>query len=293
MNSLIFFLLIEQRLILEVIKSSLENSIIAHDLILHRGLIMWLDSLLLTEHFSDDANLVLSVVETLWKTLFSHVQRKRNLQEKDEEKAIAEFVKEVSEAEKEGKKKASKPTDKTTGPSKTPNAKLGSRKPIWDLLPPQQQIVAPWIATEIVQLMINLWRVLYYKEPNFTNFDKFTSVLCSVASHIHESKKLIREAQKKESKSVRFVAPPKLLNIPLMRQLVQVSSRFVSDLPDLKDHLEVVESSKVKTFGNPTTLTKKWQQSHEHMRKLTNQEERNITTRFHLHMLLSLTECGV
>ena len=235
---------------------------------------------------------MLSVVETLWNTLNSHTQKKRNLQEKDGEEEFAEFEKEIAEAEKEGKKNPK--TGKAAEPSaKTPKTKVGSRKPIWDLIPAQEQIVAPWIVSEIVQLMINLWRVLYQTEPNFQNFDKFTSVLCSVASHIYESKKLISEAQKKDSKSVRFVAPPRLLNTSLMRQLVQVSSRFVSNLPDLKDHLEVVESSKIKTYGDPTSITRKWRHSHEHMRKLTDEDERNITTRFNLHLLLSFTECGV
>ena len=84
-----------------------------------------------------------------------------------------------------------------------------------------------------------------------------------------------------------------MLTLTLMRQLVEVSSRFVSDLPDLKDHLAAVETSKTKTKANPEELSESWNCRHNHMRELMDQEERNITTRCNLHMLLSLAECGV
>ena len=84
-----------------------------------------------------------------------------------------------------------------------------------------------------------------------------------------------------------------MLTLTLMRQLVEVSSRFVSDLPDLKDHLAAVETSKTKTKANPEELSESWNCRHDHMREILDQEERNITTKCSLHMLLSLAECGV
>lgn len=271
--------------ILEVVQSSLQNSIITYDLIQHRGLLMWLDSLLLSDSLSDDASLLLSLVETMWNTLYSHMQRKRSSLEKDDEEAMAKLEVEILEAE--GEKKDA------TDPNKKPVAKINCRKPIWNLLPQQQQIIAPWIMAELIQLLTNLWRVLYHAEPNYVDFDKYTSVLCAAASHIHESKTLLAAAQKKGSKTVRFVAPPKMLTLKLMRQLVEVSSRFVSDLPDLRDHLAAVETSKTKTSADPTEISRTWELRHSHMRKLMDQEEKNIATRCNLHMLLSLAECGV
>lgn len=266
-------------------QSSLQNSIITYDLIQHRGLLMWLDSLLLADSLSDDASLLLSVVETMWNTLYSHMQRKRSSQEKDDEEAMAKLEVEMMEAEG-GEKE-------TTSSDKKPVAKINCRKPIWNLLPQQQQIIAPWIMVELIQLLTNLWSVLYHAEPNYVDFDKYTSVLCAAASHIHESKTLLAAAQKKGSKTVRFVAPPKMLTLKLLRQLVQVSSRFVSDLPDLRDHLSAVETSKTKTSADPVDICRTWERRHSHMRKLMDQEENNIKTRCNLHMLLSLAECGV
>ena len=252
---------------------------------------MWLDSLMMSDSFSDYASQMLAVVETMWNTLYCHMQGKRNSQEKDDEEALAKLEAEILEAEEGDRKTVD--SKKQAGVTKKSMTKVNCRKPIWNLLPNQQQIIAPWIMCELTQVLINLWRVIYHTEPNYADFDKYTRVLCAAAKHIHESKMLIQAAQKKDSKTVRFVTPPKMLTLTLMRQLVEVSSRFVSDLPDLKDHLAAVETSKTKTKANPEELSESWNCRHNHMRELMDQEERNITTRCNLHMLLSLAECGV
>ncbi|XP_046654773.1 nucleolar pre-ribosomal-associated protein 1-like isoform X2 [Daphnia pulicaria] len=77
----------DKRLILEVVQSSLQNSIITYDLIQHRGLIMWLDSLLLTDTVADEASQMVSVVTTMWDTLYTHMLKKRESKEKDDEEA--------------------------------------------------------------------------------------------------------------------------------------------------------------------------------------------------------------
>ncbi|XP_046452531.1 nucleolar pre-ribosomal-associated protein 1-like [Daphnia pulex] len=177
----------DKRLILEVVQSSLQNSIITYDLIQHRGLIMWLDSLLLTDTVADEASQMVSVVTTMWDTLYTHMLKKGESKEKDDEEAIAKLEQEVEMMEAEDEDTA----DKTTNKPKMQNAKISSRKPIWNLLPMQQQVIAPWIMCELMQLMVNLWHVLYEAEPNYATFNKYARVLCSVASHIHESKSII------------------------------------------------------------------------------------------------------
>jgi hypothetical protein len=159
----------------------------------------------------------------------------------------------------------------------------------------QQKVIAPWIMCELklMQLMVNLWHVLYEAEPNYATFNKYARVLCSDASHIHESKSIIQAAQEKDLKTVRFVTPPCMLNVKLMRQLVEVSSRFVSNLPDVKDHLAVVESSKKKSSACPTELSGNWERRHRYMRELMDEEETNVSTRYNVHKLLSLAECGI
>lgn len=254
---------------------------------------MWLDSLLMSDTLSDDAGQMLAVVETMWNTLYTHMQRKRNSQEKDDEESLAKLEREVEMLEAEEGDHRAVDTNKQSDVTKKPITKVNCRKPIWNLLPIQQQVIAPWIMCELMQVMINLWRVLYHAEPSYVDFDKYTRVLCGAAKHIHESKTLIQAAQKKDFRTVRFVTPPKMLTLTLMRQLVEVSSRFVSDLPDLKDHLAAVETSKTKIKADPTELTRSWDRRHNHMRELMDQEEQNISTRCNLHMLLSLAECGV
>ena len=106
-----FLLLDLQRLILEVVQSSLQNSIITYDLIQHRGLIMWLDSLLLTDTVADDASQVVSVITTMWDTLYAHMQKKRESKEKDDEEAMEKLEKEVEMMEAEDDDKTV-PTDK-------------------------------------------------------------------------------------------------------------------------------------------------------------------------------------
>lgn len=278
-----------------MVQSSLQNSIIAYDLIQHRGLIMWMDSLLLADTLADDASQMVSVVTTMWDTLHSHLQRKRESKEKDDGEAMAKLEQEVDmlEAEDEGNRPENVVSNKSTGGAKSQPAKANSRKPIWDLLPMQQHVIAPWIMCELMQLLINLWRVVYETEPNYATFNKFARVLCAAASHIHESRKLIHAAQEKDVKAVRFVTPPGMLTVKMMRQLVEVSSRFVSKLPDLKDHLAVVESSKKQSSVDPTELTRNWERRHSYMRELMNHEETNISSRYNVHMLLSLAECGI
>ncbi|XP_046442765.1 uncharacterized protein LOC124193140 [Daphnia pulex] len=250
---------------------------------------MWLDSLLLTDTVADEASQMVSVVTTMCDTLYTHMLKKRESKEKDDEEAIAKLEQEVEMMEAEDEDTA----DKTTNKPKMQNAKISSRKPIWNLLPMQQQVIAPWIMCELMQLMVKVWHVLYEAEPNYATFNKYARVLCSVASHIHESKSIIQAAQEKDLKTVRFVTPPCMLNVKLMRQLVEVSSRFVSNLPDLKDHLAVVESSKKKSSACPTELSRNWERRQRYMRELMDQEETNVSTRYNVHKLLSLAECGV
>lgn len=267
---------------------------ITYDLIQHRGLLMWLDSLLLRDTFTGKIEHVLSVVETLWNTLYTHMQAKRISKEKSDEEALAKLESEVKSVEAEDEDHTTADIEKTVDPAaKKPVTKLHCRKPIWDLLPTQQQVISPWIMVELIQILTNLWRRLYEVELDYTNFDKYTRVLCEAASHIHESKNLIRLAQKMNPKTVRFVAPPKMMSLKLMRQLVEVSTRFVSDLPDLKDHLAAVETSKTRLFGDPGKISQTWMRSHTHMSHLMGKEEQNLSTRCNLHLLLSLAECGV
>ncbi|KAI9561029.1 Nucleolar pre-ribosomal-associated protein 1 [Daphnia sinensis] len=283
----------EKRLILEIVQSSLQNSIIAYDLIQHRGLIMWLDSLLLADTVVDEPALMVSVVATMWDTLYSHMQKKRTL--KDDKEANAKLEDEVAmmEAEDEGDGKRNSTSGKPTGGNKTQPAKANSRKPIWDQLPMQHHVIPPWIMCELMQLLVSLWHVIYKAEPNFDTFNKYVRVLCAAGSHVHESRKLIHAAQEKDTKAVRFVTPPGTLTVKLMRQIVEVSSRFVSKLPDLKDHLAVVESSKTQSSVDAVELNRNWERRHSYMRDLMNHEELNTSTRCDVHMLLSLAECGI
>ncbi len=131
---------------------------------------MWLDSLLMSDTLSDDAGQMLAVVETMWNTLYSHMQRKRNSQEKDDEESLAKLEREVEMLEAEGDHRGVD-TNKQSDVTKKPISKVNCRKPIWNLLPIQQQVIAPWIMCELMQVMINLWRVLYHAEPNYADFD--------------------------------------------------------------------------------------------------------------------------
>jgi hypothetical protein len=48
---------------------------------------MWLDSLLLTDTVADEASQMVSVVTTMWDTLYTHMLKKRESKEKDDEEA--------------------------------------------------------------------------------------------------------------------------------------------------------------------------------------------------------------
>lgn len=280
-------------MILEVIQSALRNPIIAYDLIRNRGLITWLDGLLLGKSRSSvDARQLLSVVDTLWNTLYNHLLEKRSSRGANEEEAVAELEREVEAVEAEEadgnpkkKEKVKQEKDKSNNPY--------SRKPIWNMLPTQNQVIAPWLLYEIVQLMINLWTSLNEAEVNSERFEVYTRVLCSATNHLHEAKRLMREAHEKDPRNVRFVGPSKTLSVRLMRQLVATSARFVNNLPDLNDHLNILEMSKVKEQADPSLSIAQWQRRYESMRKLLGEEDVNLPIRQNLHTLLSLAECGV
>lgn len=284
-------------MILEVVQSAVRNPIVAYDLILNRGLLTWLDGLLMTtEKTPVDAAVaiqLLRLVETLWNTLEAHLQRKRTLQEKrDEEEGVAELGKELNsleaaDDEADGGKNRGSSTDNQT---KIPTANVHCRKPIWNLLSRQEQVIAPWIVCELIQLMISLWRALNEIEVDLAGFSTYAKVLRAIASHLHESKRVIKAAQ--DAKSLHFVSPCRTLPTLVLRQLVEVSSRFVDNLPDLADHLGAVEKSRTSK-GDPEELTGRWLHRHDFMRSLLGQDVRNPAIRQDLHSILSLAECGV
>lgn len=282
-------------MILEVVQSALRNPIIAYDLIRNRGLIMWLDGLLLGQNRNNvDASRLLNVVETLWNTLYGHLQEKRSSCGTNEEDAVAELEREVEAVEAE--EADAKQTKKTGNVKEEKNNKSSnpySRKPIWHMLPAQNQVIAPWLLYELVQVMVNLWSALSEAEVNSENFEAYTRVLRSATTHLHEAKRLMRELQEKDPKNVRFVGPSKTLSLRLMRELVAASARFVTDLPDLKDHLNILEMTKVRDQADPSLSVTQWQRRYESMRKLLGEEDHNLPIRQNLHALLSLAECGV
>ena len=282
-------------MILEVVQSALRNPIIAYDLIRNRGLVMWLDGLLLGQNKNSiDASQLLGVVETLWSTLYGHLLEKRSASGTNEEDAVAELEREVEAVEAEeadDKKKKKDKVKEEKNNNKTSNPY--SRKPIWNMLPAQSQVIAPWLLYELVQLMINLWSALNEAEVNSEHFETYTRVLRSATTHLHEAKRLMKEAQEKDPKNVRFVGPSKTLSLKLMRELISASSRFVTDLPDLKDHLNILEMTKVKDQADPSLSVAQWQRRYESMRKLLGEEDQNLAIRQNLHALLSLAECGV
>lgn len=251
---------------------------------------MWLDSLIIDKSASGDLDQLLAVVETMWETLYNHMQTKRKLSENDKDD-IENFEKQIVLLEE-------KETDaKDNAHEKKENAdekkSSGIQKSIWNLLPNHQQIVSPVILNEFMQLMINLWRALYEVEPNYSNFEKYIRVLCSAASHLYESKKLIEGVQKTHPKTVQYFSPPAMLGSSFLRQLVDVSSRFVNDLPDLSDHLEYTSNKKRLGSSDPSELCRTWERRYEYMRKLTGQAEHAAAIRTNLHMLISLAHCGV
>ena len=276
-------------MILQVVQSAIRNAIIAYDLILNRGLLMWLNGLILAGNSTGLASQILLILATLWTTLYTHLQRKRNSQEKNEADDVAELEKQVQLAAAEEERTE----DETNKPNKEDGRKVKSRKPIWDLLPPHQQILPPWVLNEFIQLMTALWRS-WYREMDRDSFDVFVRTLCGAAAHVHESKVLIAACQHQHTNNVRFVAPSRLLSYAFLRQLVDASSRFHSQLPDLTEHLEFVKSHKEPRKDDPTVLTDKWMRSYENMERLSESgspvESEN---RRHMHTLVSLAECGV
>lgn len=277
-------------MILEVVQAAVRNPVIAYDLVRNRGLLMWLDGLLLNDTTAVDPAQLLQVVETLWNTLEGHLYRKRESKEKGgtEEDALAELERElvVLEADKDDDDKGKVADQKKA----TPPVNAHCRKPVWDMLPSQQQVIAPWITCELIQLMMNLWRALYEADMDLLSFQTYVKLLRAVSSHFYETKRSIKAIQ--DTKSLHFVAPCRTLSLPLLKQLVNVSSRFVSGLPDLRDHLGAIEPSKTKQ-KDPLEQTSRWLNRHALMRRLTGEEEQNITVRNDLHYVISLAECGV
>ncbi len=265
-------------MILEVIESALRIPIIAYDLIRNRGLLMWLDGLLLSGDKSIALKL-LQVISTLWNTLEIHLQKKRSsLDKTDDEEAVAQLEKELDKLEEEEKK--------------APEVNSFCRKPVWNMLPTQEQVIAPWIVYELVQLMIHLWGTIDESEVDSNCYEIYVKVLRSVASHVHESKRLI----KSNLGALHFVTPCRILNPCLLKDLIHVSSRFVSNLPDLRDHLEAALAGTCKDVrGDPVELTDRWIHRHDFMRKLIGGSEKEEwpTIRRDLHLILSLAECGV
>lgn len=95
-----------------------------------------------------------------------------------------------------------------------------------------------------------------------------------------------------------FVVPSCILSTAFIKQLVDISPRFLSHLPDLKEHFDAVASlSSPKPNSNdlssPSSLTEVWIKLYERMSKLENSNADDLSTRRSLHMLLSLAECGV
>jgi len=173
--------------VLEVIQSALRNPIIAYDLIFNRGLVMWLNGLIMSPSSAAEAHQLLQVVETLWNTLHAHLLRKRNAQEKSEVEAVAELEREVLESEEQAPQSEEK--------KKPANVNPNGRKPIWDLLPVDQQVLAPSLMCELMQLLLSLWRALVHSEIDTISFETYTRILCAASQHLHESKWRIQKAQ--------------------------------------------------------------------------------------------------
>jgi hypothetical protein len=252
---------------------------------------MWLDGLVLADKNGStigDPNQLLLVAETMWTTLEGHVQRKRCSRNKaEQEEELARLECELQEAEQD----APQPEIES---GKRPA--LNNRKPIWDLLPSQEQVIAPWIVSELMQFLIHLWNPLNHAEVDSEAFERYTRVLCAVASHLHETKQKISLLP---NKSLIFVAPSRMLSASLLDQLVEVSTRFVGDLPDLRDHFHeatLAASSTVINLKkvNPAESTRRAEVRHSSMKKMLDQQsDKNPSIRHHLHSLISLMECGI
>ena len=278
-----------------MVQSALRNPIIAYDLILNRGLIMWLNGLIISLSTAAEAHQLLLVVETLWNTLFAHLLRKRNAQEKSEVEAVAELEREVEviENDDQTEKNVAQINDK-----KKPVDNASSRKPIWDLLPQDQQILPPWLLFELMQLLLSLWRSLAHSEIDWLSFEVYTRIISSAGQHLHESKSRIHTAAEKMDNSLVFVAPSAILSTRFVKELLDVAPRFLNDLPDLKEHLNCLTSTvkvdqDVNDLSCPAKLTDAWVKLYERMSKLQNRSVDDLSIRKNLHMLLSLAECGV
>ena len=250
---------------------------------------MWLDGLVLADKDGSDPNQLLLVAETMWTTLEGHLQRKRCSKNKaEQEEELARLESELQEAEHD----ATQPAE-----TKGKKSSVNNRKPVWDLLPSQEQVIAPWIVCELIQFLINLWDPLNQAEVDSEAFERYTRVLCAVATHLYETKQQISRLP---NKSLMFVAPGRMLPTSLLEQLVEVSARFVGDLPDLKDHyheaelaVATVETKQLKKM-NPAESTRRSEIRHESMKKLFHQQnDKNPLIRHNLHSLISLMECGI
>ena len=260
---------------------------------------MWLDGLVLADKSGStvgDPNQLLLVAETMWMTLEGHIQRKRCLKSKAEQEVkLAHLERELEEAEKGAPQPE---TEQDAPPPETKGGKrpaLNNRKPVWDLLPPQEQVIAPWIVCELIQFLIHLWKPLNHAEVDSEAFERYTRVLCAIGTHLHETKQQIALFP---NKNLIFVAPSRMLPASLLDQLIEVSTRFVGDLPDLRDHFQEATSAtsaaiKIKKM-NPAELTRRAEIRHNAMKKLLDQQsDKNPSIRHHLHSLLSLMECGL
>ena len=81
-----------------------------------------------------------------------------------------------------------------------------------------------------------------------------------------------------------------------MKQLVDISPRFLSHLTDLKEHFNALTSAPKPCSGDlssPSSLADVWIKLYERMSKLDKSSADDLSTRRNLHMLLSLAECGV
>lgn len=279
-------------LVLDVVRSALRNPIIAYDLIQNRGLLMWLGGLVMSPSSAAESHQLLQVVETLWETLHAHLLRKRSAQEKNEVEDVAELEREVLESDTQVP-----PSDEIKKPAAAVKVSVNGRKPIWDLLPVDQQILAPSMLCELVQLLLSLWRSLMHSEMDAVAFEIYTRVMAAASQHLHESKWRVRKAQVENG--LIFIAPSSVLSRAFVAQLVDVSPRFLNDLPDVKEHLIALTTSSTATnidvndVNSPALLTDVWIRLYERMSALQSSSTDDVSTRRNLHMLLSLAECGV
>lgn len=278
-----------QSLILAVVQSALRHPVIAYDLILNRGLTTWLSGLLVPTMSAVEAHQVLQLLETLWNTLHAHLLRKRNALEASEVEEVANLEKELESCEAD-EQTGSKKGD---AESKKPKPDGRTKKPIWDLLPPHQQVLPPWLVFELMQVLLRLWRSLTRVEIDCDTYVLYVRLLCAVAGHINESARFIRAAREKHTDSLAFVSPSRTLSVSLLEKLVDMAPRFLSPLPDLKEHLALLKTSPIGTEGDPALFARCWEQRYQNMVRVEKNHVTDRETRRHLHTLIALARCGV